>query len=73
MFPFPYSLEVHWSQTGPMFFYTGNEGPIEEFYSNTGFLFTLAQEFNALIVFAEHVRLTIELTNQRTDSIPPSL
>ena len=38
-----------------MFFYTGNEGPIESFYANTGFLFTLAQHFKAMVVFAEHV------------------
>ena len=47
--------DVHWRGKGPMFFYTGNEGPIESFYNNTGFLFELAQNFSALIVFAEHV------------------
>ena len=41
--------------SGPLFFYTGNEGAIEGFYENTGFLFELAQNFSALIVFAEHV------------------
>ena len=47
--------EVYWQGSGPLFFYTGNEGPIEQFYANTGFLFTLAQQFKAMIVFAEHV------------------
>ena len=44
-----------------MFFYTGNEGAIEGFYDNTGFLFELAQNFSALIVFAEHVSCKFHL------------
>jgi dipeptidyl-peptidase-2 len=40
--------------SGPIFFYTGNEGPIEEFWNNTGFIFDIAPQFKALIVFAEH-------------------
>jgi dipeptidyl-peptidase-2 len=39
---------------GPIFFYCGNEGPIDEFYNNTGFMFDIAPEFNAVIIFAEH-------------------
>lgn len=46
--------DVYWKGSGPLFFYTGNEGAIEGFYDNTGFLFELAQHFSALIVFAEH-------------------
>jgi dipeptidyl-peptidase-2 len=46
--------DVYWKGSGPLFFYTGNEGSIDEFYDNTGFLFELAQNFSALIVFAEH-------------------
>ena len=46
---------MYWKGSGPLFFYTGNEGAIEGFYDNTGFLFELAQNFSALIVFAEHV------------------
>ena len=38
----------------PIFFYTGNEAPIEDFYSISGNVLVLAQRFNALVVFAEH-------------------
>jgi hypothetical protein len=45
----------HWSaKDGVIFFYCGNEGDIELFYKNTGFMFDIASQFNALIVFAEH-------------------
>ena len=37
---------------GPIFFYCGNEGPIESFYDNTGFMFDIAPEFNAVVIFA---------------------
>jgi lysosomal Pro-X carboxypeptidase len=39
---------------GPVFFYTGNEGPLEGFAKNTGIMWDLAQQFNAFVVFAEH-------------------
>jgi lysosomal Pro-X carboxypeptidase len=29
------------TSVGPIFFYTGNEGPIEMFRSNTGFIFDI--------------------------------
>eukprot|EP01100_Stratorugosa_tubuloviscum_P008524 TRINITY_DN355_c0_g6_i1.p1 TRINITY_DN355_c0_g6~~TRINITY_DN355_c0_g6_i1.p1 ORF type:complete len:497 (-),score=250.08 TRINITY_DN355_c0_g6_i1:85-1575(-) len=39
----------------PILFYTGNEGDIELFWDNTGFVTdTLSQYFNALVIFAEH-------------------
>ncbi len=38
----------------PVFLYTGNESPVEEYINNTGLIWNLAKEFSALIVFAEH-------------------
>ncbi|KAK0088072.1 hypothetical protein PV325_013260 [Microctonus aethiopoides] len=38
----------------PIFFYTGNEGAIELFAENTGFIWDNAPQFGALIIFAEH-------------------
>ena len=41
--------------SGPIFFYCGNEGPIESFYENTGFMFDIAPEFNAVVIFGGKV------------------
>ncbi|ETO24400.1 lysosomal carboxypeptidase [Reticulomyxa filosa] len=45
---------VNESKTGPIFFYAGNEGPIEEFWNATGLMFEMAPQFGALVVFGEH-------------------
>lgn len=46
----------YWSQTksGPIFFYCGNEGAIEMFALNTGYMDYLAASMDAVVVFAEH-------------------
>ena len=38
----------------PVFLYTGNESPVEEYVNNTGLMWNLAKKFSALVVFAEH-------------------
>ncbi|KAL3319651.1 Dipeptidyl peptidase 2 [Cichlidogyrus casuarinus] len=43
-----------WDGNGPIFFYCGNEGSIESFWNNTGFVFEIAVSFKALVVFGEH-------------------
>ncbi|KAK5974093.1 lysosomal Pro-X carboxypeptidase [Trichostrongylus colubriformis] len=43
-----------YEEGGPIFFYTGNEGNLEGFAENTGFMWDIAPEFHAAVVFAEH-------------------
>jgi lysosomal Pro-X carboxypeptidase len=40
--------------SGPIFFYCGNEGAIEMFVNNSGYIDSLGQQLGAVVVFAEH-------------------
>ncbi|CAI2367314.1 unnamed protein product [Moneuplotes crassus] len=55
-YPMRYLVNAkHYQKGGPIFFYAGNEGNVYTFYNNTGFMVnTLAEEYKALVVFAEH-------------------
>lgn len=39
---------------GPIFFYTGNESPVEEYVNNTGLMWEVGQRLGALLIWAEH-------------------
>lgn len=56
----------HWlgpSRKGPIFFYCGNEGKIEWFAANTGFVWEIAPQFGAMVVFPEVIPLSNLLYN----------
>ncbi|XP_068728460.1 dipeptidyl peptidase 2-like [Montipora capricornis] len=47
--------DIFWDKNkGPIFFYTGNEGGITQFWDNSGFVFEAAKNFSALVIFGEH-------------------
>ena len=48
----------YWNDTNlsspPIFFYTGNESPVDEYVNQTGLMWQLGEKLGALLVFAEH-------------------
>ncbi|XP_002754795.1 lysosomal Pro-X carboxypeptidase isoform X2 [Callithrix jacchus] len=47
--------DKYWKKNGgSILFYTGNEGDIIWFCNNTGFMWDVAEELKAMLVFAEH-------------------
>jgi hypothetical protein len=50
--------DKHWSRDpflggGPIFFYVGNEAPVDLYVTHTGLMWENAEEFGALLIFAE--------------------
>ena len=41
-------------EQAPIFFYTGNESPVDEYVNNTGLMWEMGERMGALLVFAEH-------------------
>lgn len=56
-FPQRYLINTeHWvgpQRLGPIFLYCGNEGDIEWFAQNTGFVWEIAPKFGAMVLFPE--------------------
>jgi len=44
----------YWTPGGPIFFYAGNEADVTLYVNNTGLMWESAEEFGALLLFAEH-------------------
>lgn len=53
-----FTYDKYWKSTGdkkgPIFFYFGNEDNVELYVNATGLMWENAEQFNALLVFAEH-------------------
>ena len=39
---------------GPIYYYVGNESPVDEYVNNTGLMWELGEKKGALLIFAEH-------------------
>jgi dipeptidyl-peptidase-2 len=48
------NFTYHAMDARPVFFYCGNEGAVEDFYNNSGFIFEFGRDLGAFVVFAEH-------------------
>jgi hypothetical protein len=55
LYPQRYLLNDTWWRrgSGPIFFYAGNESPVEAYADHTGLMWENAEAFQALVVFAE--------------------
>lgn len=63
------SLDTYFKPNGPILVYLGNEGEIEAFYNNTGFIReTLAQRFNGIAIYVEHRYYGQSLPFGKTDT-----
>ena len=48
----------HTAPDGPIFFYTGNESPVDEYVNNTGLMWEIGERLGALLLFAPTLFLT---------------
>jgi hypothetical protein len=55
-FPLRYVVndQYYANTSSPVLFYAGNEADIFQFVNNSGYLWEIAQQFQAMVVFAEH-------------------
>jgi pimeloyl-ACP methyl ester carboxylesterase len=58
-----YSGFVDDNNAAPIFFYTGNESPLEQYINNTGLMWELAPTFGAHVIFVEHRYEGLSLPN----------
>ncbi|GKY95241.1 hypothetical protein MPSEU_000486700 [Mayamaea pseudoterrestris] len=49
-----YDFSSPQNATSPVFFYTGNESPLETYINHTGLIWQLAESMQVTVVFAEH-------------------